>query len=110
MGTGVCSCHDASHPCLLHPAASRTRGTHAAQIRAAWGTDPRTVLVFVDPSSPNILQFRSGVAVQARLARPFFVELQSRYGNLFFVREEVRGGGGGGDQDSLMAGTCSPKT
>ena len=60
-----------------------------AQIRAAWGTDPRTVLVFVDPTSPNILQFRSGADVQARLARPFFVELQSRYGNLFFVREEV---------------------
>ena len=40
----------------------------------------------------SFLQFRSGAAVQARLARPFFVELQSRYGNLFFVREEVRAG------------------
>ena len=31
----------------------------SAQIRAAWGTDPRTVLVFVDPTSPNILQVAS---------------------------------------------------
>ncbi len=58
-------------------------------MRAAWGTDPRTALVIVDPTSPNIMQFRSGAAVAAKLARPFFVELQSRYGNLYYVREEV---------------------
>ena len=45
--------------------------------------------MLVDPTSPNIMQFRSGAAVSAKLARPFFVELQSRYGNLFYVREEV---------------------
>lgn len=42
-----------------------------------------------DPTSPNILQFRAGQEVNQLLSRPFFVELQSRYGNLYYVREEV---------------------
>ena len=46
-------------------------------------------IVFVDPTSPNILQFRAGAEVNRVLSRPFFVELQSRYGNIYYVREEV---------------------
>ncbi len=60
------------------------------QLRAAWQLDARTVLVVCDPTSPNILQFRAGREVSRVLSRPFFVELQSRYGNLYYVREEVR--------------------
>ncbi len=59
------------------------------QIRAAWQLDSKSSLIVVDPTSPNILQFRSGAEVNRLLSRPFFVELQSRYGNMFFVREEV---------------------
>lgn len=59
------------------------------QIRSAWQLDSKSSLVVVDPTSPNILQFRSGAEVNRILSRPFFVELQSRYGNLFYVREEV---------------------
>jgi hypothetical protein len=45
----------------------------------------------VDPSSPNILNIPFvGDNVLAKLRRPFWTELQSRYGNLFFVREQVR--------------------
>lgn len=58
-------------------------------MRAAWQLDSKSTLVVVDPTSPNILQFRSGADVNRLLSRPFFVELQSRYGNLFYVREEV---------------------
>ena len=59
------------------------------QLRAAWQLDAQTALVVCDPTSPNILQFRAGRAVSQLLSRPFFVELQSRYGNLYYVREEV---------------------
>ena len=46
------------------------------------------VVVFVDPSAPNVLSFKYGQKVQQLLSRPFFTELQSRYGNMFFVRDE----------------------
>jgi hypothetical protein len=57
------------------------------EIRSGWGVDEKTVVVFVDPSAPNIMTFRFGLGVQKILPRPFFTELQSRLGNQFFVRE-----------------------
>ncbi|CAD7702504.1 unnamed protein product [Ostreobium quekettii] len=58
-------------------------------IRAAWQLDSRTVVVGVDPSSPNIVAFRYlGSDVQQKLRRGFWIELQSRYGNIFYIREE----------------------
>ena len=59
------------------------------EVKAAWAPNDRTVIVIVDPSSPNILDFSTGQAVEQLLRRTFFVELQSRYGNKFFVRDEV---------------------
>jgi hypothetical protein len=58
--------------------------------RGIWGSlDFNTVVVVVDPSSPNILNVPFiGDNVLAKLRRPFWTELQSRYGNLFFVREQ----------------------
>lgn len=45
----------------------------------------------VDPSAPNILNVPFiGDNVLAKLHRPFWTELQSRFGNMFFVREQVR--------------------
>lgn len=46
-----------------------------------------SVLVLIDPTSPNVLDFIEGSSVQAKLPPAFFIELQSRYGNLFTVRE-----------------------
>ena len=58
-------------------------------IRAAWRPDKRSVIVRYDTSSPNIIAFPYiGDEVLIKLHRPFFVELQSRYGNMFYVREE----------------------
>ena len=59
------------------------------EVKSAWAPDGRTVIIIVDPSSPNILDFSTGQAVEQLLRRTFFVELQSRYGNKFFVRDEV---------------------
>lgn len=60
-------------------------------LRSGWGIreDVGTyVVVFVDPSAPNVLSFKYGKKVQEVLSRPFFTELQSRYGNMFYVRDE----------------------
>ena len=43
-----------------------------------------------DPSSPNILNlFYVGDEALFKLRRPFWTELQSRFGNMFYVREQV---------------------
>lgn len=57
--------------------------------RDLWGPpDPRTLLVVVDPSSPNIIDLRYiGDEVLFKLKRPFLAELPARYGNIFFVRD-----------------------
>lgn len=60
--------------------------------RPTWGPAPFVCCVVqVDPSSPNILNVHFvGDNVLAKLHRPFWTELQSRYGNMFYVREQVR--------------------
>ena len=64
-------------------------GPTGTEVKAAWAPDDRTVIIIVDPSSPNILAFNTGQAVEQLLRRTFFIELQSRYGNKFYVRDEV---------------------
>lgn len=60
-------------------------------LRVGWNikeVEGTYVVVFVDPSAPNVLSFKYGKKVQELLSRPFFTELQSRYGNMFYVRDE----------------------
>lgn len=58
-------------------------------VRAAWRPNPKSVIVGVDPSSPNIVAFRFiGADVQQKLRRQFWIELQSRFGNIYYVRDE----------------------
>ena len=64
-------------------------GPTGNEVKAAWAPNDKTVIIIVDPSSPNILAFNTGHAVEQLLRRTFFIELQSRYGNKFFVRDEV---------------------
>ncbi|CAL8464370.1 g3905 [Coccomyxa elongata] len=77
-------------------------GPSEDEIRAAWQLDSKSSLIVVDPTSPNILQFRSGAEVNRLLSRPFFVELQSRYGNMFYVREEGEAAAVMGVVDALV--------
>ena len=53
-------------------------------------------------AAPNIANFKVGREVQAILHPPFFAELQSRYGNMFFVRR----GGGGCNVDATECRLC----
>lgn len=65
-------------------------GPTGREVKEAWALDDKTTIVIVDPSSPNILAFNTGEGVERLLSRSFFIELQSRYGNKFFVRDEVK--------------------
>eukprot|EP00899_Mesostigma_viride_P011718 jgi/Mesvir1/20547/Mv04311-RA.1 len=69
-----------------------------------WAPDVRTVVVDVNPLSPNILDFIAGADVKQLLPRQFFLELQGKYGNMFFVREE--GEAAAAEKSVLALQTC----
>jgi hypothetical protein len=72
----------------------RTPGT---AVKSFWGLDDRSVLLVADPRGGNLLNFSVGDALYPLLSRTFWIELQTRFGNQFFVREN------GGDQSILQA-------
>lgn len=58
-------------------------------VRAAWRPDDKTVVIDFDPTSPNIISYYYiGQSALQQLHRPFWIELQSRFGNLYYIREE----------------------
>lgn len=71
--------------------------TPGLAVKEFWGLDDKSVLLVADSRGGNILNFNVGDAVYPLLSRTFWVELQTRYGNLYFVREE------GEDQAILQA-------
>ena len=64
-----------------------------ALARAAFGApaspsaDPRLLVVIADPSQQSLLGFAPGRDARTALPRDFFSELQGRFGNIFFVRD-----------------------
>ncbi|MDJ0615761.1 MAG: TPM domain-containing protein [Calothrix sp. MO_192.B10] len=52
-----------------------------------WGLDDKSILLVADSRGGNILSFSVGDAVYQLLPRTFWIELQTRFGNLYFVRE-----------------------
>lgn len=57
-----------------------------------WGLDDnetqdKTILLVADGRGGNILAFSIGDAVYELMPRTFWIELQSRFGNLYYVRE-----------------------
>lgn len=52
-----------------------------------WGLDDKSILLVADGRGGNILAFSIGDAVYDLLPRTFWIELQTRFGNLYFVRE-----------------------
>jgi hypothetical protein len=49
--------------------------------------DQRSILVVLDERIGNVLNFRVGEAVTERFPTSFWLELQGRYGNQFYVRD-----------------------
>jgi hypothetical protein len=61
------------------------------ELRQVWRLEGRTVVVAFNPSNPSLTSFYwLGDDVLSMLRRPFWQELQARYGNLFYIREQVR--------------------
>jgi hypothetical protein len=52
-----------------------------------WGLDDKSILLVADGRGGNILAFSIGDAVYELLPRTFWIELQARFGNMYYVRE-----------------------
>jgi hypothetical protein len=72
----------------------RTPGT---AVKDYWNLDDHSVLLVADPRGGNLLNFSVGDDLYPLLPRTFWIELQTRFGNQFFVREN------GEDQSILEA-------
>jgi hypothetical protein len=60
--------------------------------RSIWKVDKDTVVIVFDPSAPNIFgyEYLGDNVLLGPLKRPFWIELQARFGNMFYVRDNVR--------------------
>jgi energy-converting hydrogenase Eha subunit A len=52
-----------------------------------WGLDDKSILLVADGRGGNILAFSIGDAVYELLPRTFWIEMQTRFGNMYYVRE-----------------------
>lgn len=52
-----------------------------------WGLDDKSILLVADGRGGNLLAFSIGDAVYDLLPRTFWIELQTRFGNLYYVRD-----------------------
>ena len=52
-----------------------------------WGLDDKSILLVADARGGNLLAFSVGDDVYEFLPRTFWIELQTRFGNLYYVRE-----------------------
>jgi hypothetical protein len=52
-----------------------------------WGLDDKSILFVADGRGGNLLAFSIGDAVYELLPRTFWIELQARFGNMYFVRD-----------------------
>jgi len=77
--------------------------TPGRAVKAFWGLDDKSVLLVADPRGGNLLNFSVGDQLYPLLSRTFWIELQTRYGNQFFVREN-------GEDGSILSALGSIKT
>lgn len=61
--------------------------TPGRAVKDYWQLDEKSVLLIADGRGGNLLGFNVGRALYQYLPRTFWVELQTRYGNQFFVRD-----------------------
>ncbi len=62
--------------------------TPGRAVKDFWNLNDRSVLLVADSRDRNLLNFNVGDQVYGLLPRGFWIELQSRYGNQFYVREQ----------------------
>lgn len=61
--------------------------TPGRAVKKFWGLNDKSVLLIADSRGGNILGFNVGDELYQYLPRTFWVELQTRFGNLYYVRE-----------------------
>jgi hypothetical protein len=61
--------------------------TPGRAVKDFWGLNDHSVMLVADSRGNNLLNFSVGDQVYDLLPRGFWIELQSRYGNQFFVRD-----------------------
>lgn len=61
--------------------------TPGLAVRDFWQLDDRSILLVADSRGGNILNFNVGDTAYRVLQRTFWVELQTRFGNQYFVRD-----------------------
>ena len=74
--------------------------TPGLAVREFWGLDESSLLLVADPRGGNLLNFNVGDALFALMPRTYWVELQTRFGNQFYVKDH---GEDGAILDSLNA-------
>jgi energy-converting hydrogenase Eha subunit A len=61
--------------------------TPGRAVKEFWGLDNHSVMLVADPRGGNLLNFSVGDDLFELMPRTFWIELQTRYGNQFFVRD-----------------------
>ena len=56
-------------------------------VKQFWGLDDKSILLVADSRGGNLLAFSIGDAVYEILPRNFWIELQTRFGNMYYIRE-----------------------
>ena len=56
-------------------------------VKKFWGLDDKSILLVADGRGGNLLAFSIGDAVYELLPRNFWIELQTRFGNMYYIRE-----------------------
>ncbi len=82
---------------------SQYEKTPGLAVKDYWGLDETSLLIIADPRGGNLLSFNVGDAYFALMPRIFWVELQTRFGNQFYVRDN-------GEDGSILASIQAVKT
>jgi TPM domain len=69
--------------------------TPGRAVKGFWDLDKNSVMLVADGRGGNILNFSVGENIYPLLSRTFWVELQTRFGNQFFVRDN-------GEDESIL--------
>ncbi len=77
--------------------------TPGRAVKDFWNLDEHSVLLVADARGGNILNFNVGDAAYKVLPRTFWVELQTRFGNQYFVRDN-------GEDQSIVQALASVET
>lgn len=56
-------------------------------VKKFWGLDDKSILLVADGRGGNLLAFSIGDDVYELLPRNFWIELQTRFGNIYYIRE-----------------------